>query len=56
MRVLLNGYARLESWLSGWPNAYLTIALILGAGIIVLIALRGSPTTKAVALAYIALP
>lgn len=56
MTVLSRLYMRVENYLQGWPDHYLTIALLLVAGVFVLIALRGKPVTKAVALAYAVFP
>lgn len=49
-------FHRFEQWLEGWPNSVLTLALLLGAVALVVIALRGQPSLKALALAYIVLP
>lgn len=42
--------------LRGWPNEALTIALLLMAGLLVVVALRGSPSLKAFFVAYSYLP
>ena len=49
-------FHRFERWLAGWPNGVLTLALLLAAVVLVLIALRGTPTEKALAGAYVFFP
>lgn len=46
----------LEAALKGWPDQALTMGLLIAAGVLVLIALRGPVTLKAVALAYCIFP
>ena len=40
----------------GWPDTYLTAALIFAAIVVLFIAWKAHPAFKAVALAYVALP
>lgn len=49
-------YKRFEAWLQGWPGAFLSLALIVAAVVIVVIALRGSAIEKAIALTYVVFP
>ena len=45
-----------QTWLKSWPSAVLTVVLLIAALTLVLIALRGSATQKALASAYVFLP
>lgn len=47
---------KIEQYLSGWPDAALTISLLVIAAILVLIALAGKPMEKAIAIAYCVFP
>lgn len=49
-------FVRFESMLEGWPSGALTVALLIAAGVLVLIALRGTATEKAIAAAYVYFP
>lgn len=49
-------FDRFEAWLNGWPNGALSVFLIVAAVVLVIIALRGKPYEKAVALAYVVFP
>lgn len=42
--------------MQGWPNETLTVLLIVGAIIIVIIAVKGPPILKATVLAWIVMP
>ena len=46
----------LEAALHGWPDELLTAGLLLTAGVLLLIALRGPVTLKAAALAWALFP
>ena len=46
----------LEAALHGWPDEVLTVALLITAGVLVLIALRGPTLLKAAALGWAVLP
>lgn len=49
-------FTRFGGWLRGWPGPALTLLLILLAGLLVYIALRGSSFEKAVAAAWVLFP
>lgn len=49
-------FARFEGMLEGWPSGVLTAILLLAAGVLVLIALRGRAIEKAIAAAYVIFP
>lgn len=50
------GFNGLQRWLKGWPNSALTVTLLVGAGILVYIALRGTAFEKAVTAAWVFFP
>lgn len=54
--MLTRMFTNIDKWLRGWPNGYLTLVLLLAAVVIVYIAFRGSPTVKALTVAYVTLP
>lgn len=54
--MLLKFFQSVQEYFKGWPNSYLTAALILAAIVIVYIALTGKPVLKALVLAYVVLP
>lgn len=54
--MIISYFTRVEDWLEGWPGAALTIALIVAAVIIIVIAFRGSNVAKALTAAYVFLP
>lgn len=56
MRPLIALYQTLESYLKGWPDQTLTVALIMAAIVLVWIALKAPATAKAVALSYVIFP
>ncbi len=49
-------FARIDETLQGWPDTVLTVMLLLAALVLILVAFRGSPKTKALAVAYAWLP
>ena len=53
---IAEAFHKLERSMAGWPDTFLTWALLLGAGVIVWIALTQKPMAKAVALSYIVFP
>jgi hypothetical protein len=53
---ITGAFHRFEDWLAGWPNSVLTAAMLLAALALVVIALRGKPRDKAIAMAYVLLP
>ena len=53
----MNPWKALTADFEQWPDELLTLALLTGAGLLILIALRpGHPWQKAFTLAYIVLP
>ena len=52
----MNELRRLEAALHGWPDQALTLGLLIAAGVLVLIALRGPVTLKAAALGWAVFP
>ncbi len=54
--MIVSAFQRFERWLEGWPNGALTVALLVGALVIIYIALRGSAFEKSVVAAYIFFP
>lgn len=54
--MLWRVYKRTEEHLAGWPDAVLTVVLLLAAVGVVLIALRGPRMLKAAAAVYVLLP
>ena len=51
-----HAFKRFEHWLTGWPNGVLTVALVLAAVVLVVIAFTGRPWEKAIAAAYVFFP
>ena len=56
MIALHRVFASIDGWLHGWPDMALTIALLALAGLLVLIALRGSPALKAIVVGWVVFP
>lgn len=54
--MLTRLFTDVDKWLQGWPSAGLSLALIIAALILVYLAVRGSNTAKALAVAYVYLP
>ena len=54
--MITRWFTNIDRWLQGWPSAGLTLALLVAAGILIYLALRGSNVTKALAVAYVYLP
>ena len=49
-------YTRFDAWLAGKPDAVLTILLLVGAGVLIGVALQPNRVLKAVVLAWEILP
>ena len=47
---------RVDQWLRGQPEHAITVALLLAALVLVLVALYGRPTVKAALLAWVVFP
>lgn len=54
--MLTRLFTDVDKWLQGWPSGGLSLALIIAALILVYLAVRGSNTAKALAVAYVYLP
>lgn len=54
--MLTRLFTDVDKWLQGWPSGGLSLALIIAALILVYLAVRGSNTVKALAVAYVYLP
>ena len=53
---MMRAIRRLEARLQGEPDAWLTTALLLVAGVLIVVALAGPATLKAAALAWAVFP
>lgn len=47
---------RVDTWLEGWPSGALTVLLLVLAALLVLLAVRATPTQKAIAAAWVMFP
>lgn len=54
--MLTKAFTGLEQRLEGWPSTLLTIALLVAAGLMIMTAIRGSNSEKALTLAYVIFP
>ena len=52
----MNAIRRLETHLQGKPDAWLTAALLIVAGVLIVVALAGPATLKALILAWAVFP
>lgn len=49
-------FRRLDTWLGGWPSGALTVLLLVLAALLVLIAVRATPTQKAIVAGWVMFP